>query len=310
MTHVKDPATEDRSMPPTPCNVIGLQPSPARPQGLPPAAEHQANMQALGFLQQWYACMDQGPAARAQLPIRPETIACFQKGAPDRFVGQQPIVQAASRCHQGQNRDLSGLTTHIFGGAHMLCLVCGDMVTAASQPSGLKHRFADFFMISAEGGPHVKNMVMREIDEDMGAPPAGAQPPTDPRFAQADGLGGQFLPAFYGMLDDPAKRPGIQGLLKDATVMTMGKDMFKGAQHIAHKLHYFPPLVNAQARKVEGFDAQPSPAGGVFLFAHGELMLQGESHTQRFIDLFHLMPEGQNWWITNVIFQFHGGGTQ
>lgn len=298
-------------MPPTPCNVIGMPPSPARPQGVPPSAEFQAGQQATGFLQGWYGVMDQGPAARAGLPLRPDSIACFQKGAADRFVGQQTIVQGASRCHQGQQRDLSGLTTHIFGGSHMLCVVCGDMVTQASAAQQLKFRFADFFLISNDAqGPHVKNAVMREIDEDMGPAPAGAQNPQDPRFAQGDGLGGQFLPAFYGMLDDPAKRPGIGSLLKEQSVMTMGKDMFKGVVHISHKLHYFPPLANPQARKVEGFEAQPSPAGGVFLFAHGELMLQGEQHTQRFIDVFHLMPEGQNWWITNVIFQFHGGGSQ
>lgn len=297
MAHTKDPNTFDKSMAPPPCKIEGT-------------AEHQAIQQAGGFLTTWYQCMDAGPQARGGLPVRPDTIGCFQKGASDRFVGQA-ISQAVQRSHQGQQRDLSGLSVHIFGGSHMLCLVCGDMLTAASAAQQTKFRFADFFLISSDAqGPHVKNFVMREIDEDMGPPPPGAQNPQDPKFAQCDALGQQFLPAFYRMLDDPAGRQGIAQFVRDQTVLTVGNDMFKGSVHIAHKLHYFPPLISAQARKVEGIEAMPSPANGVFLFVHGELQMSGEVHTQRFIDVFHLMPEGQNWWITNLIFKFHGGGSQ
>eukprot|EP01062_Namystynia_karyoxenos_P019431 TRINITY_DN17323_c0_g1_i1.p2 TRINITY_DN17323_c0_g1~~TRINITY_DN17323_c0_g1_i1.p2 ORF type:complete len:298 (+),score=122.05 TRINITY_DN17323_c0_g1_i1:96-989(+) len=297
MTHPVDPSQMDKSQPPPPCRMKDTP-------------DEQAVHQAKAFLQSFYGAMDApGGAQRAAIPLRPDTVASFQKGPADRFVGQQQIVQVLQRCHQGQNRDLSGLSVHIFGGSHMLCLVNGDMQTQASAALGLRHRFADFFLLSSDAqGAHVKNMVLREIDEDQGpAPPSNA---TDPKFAQGDQLGQQFLPAFYGMLDDPAKRQGINALIKDQTCMNVGPDMFKGTQHIAHKLHYFPLLNSPQARQIDGVDTQPSPAGGYFLFVHGEFQMQGEVHTQRFIDLFHLMPEGGSWWITNLMLKMHGGGTR
>eukprot|EP01065_Artemidia_motanka_P000572 TRINITY_DN10268_c0_g1_i1.p1 TRINITY_DN10268_c0_g1~~TRINITY_DN10268_c0_g1_i1.p1 ORF type:complete len:297 (+),score=116.47 TRINITY_DN10268_c0_g1_i1:84-974(+) len=285
----------DRSMAPPPCK-IEQQP------------EQMALQQADAKIREFYGMMDNPQTrAAAQGMLRGDTVGSFQKGPTDRFSGAA-LLQNLQRCHQGQQRDMSGLSVQIFGGTGMFCLLCGDMMTASSAATGVRARFADFFLMASDAqGPHFRNMVMREIDEDMGAPSAGAV--QDQNLAQADQIAAQFIQSFYAMLDDPARRPELAALVKEQTALTVGKDLFKGTQHIAHKLHYMPVLNGPGCRKPEGLDVQLSPAGGLLIFSHGEMQLQGEVHSQRFIDAFHVVNEGGAWWITNMILKMHGGGS-
>eukprot|EP01059_Diplonema_ambulator_P034172 TRINITY_DN752_c0_g1_i1.p1 TRINITY_DN752_c0_g1~~TRINITY_DN752_c0_g1_i1.p1 ORF type:complete len:318 (+),score=98.88 TRINITY_DN752_c0_g1_i1:62-955(+) len=296
MTFPMDPATMDKSVPPPPLRLTGTP-------------EEQANNQAKSFIDNVYAAMDNG--AHASIPFRADSVVCFQKGAADRFQGPS-LLPRLQQMHKGEARDKSGLSVQIFPGNSMLVLLPGLMNTAEAQKQSaamgvsIRHRFADMFLICSDSqGPHVKAAVFREIDEDCGPAPAGAV--TGEGFTKADQVAQQFIPYFYQNLDDPAKRGALTGLFKDVSYLTVGQDLFKGPQHIAHKIHYFPQLINAAARKIEGADAIPSPVGGFFVFAHGICQLAGEERQQRFIDLFHLMPEGSNFWVSNLLMKMHGG---
>eukprot|EP01063_Lacrimia_lanifica_P022458 TRINITY_DN30040_c0_g1_i1.p1 TRINITY_DN30040_c0_g1~~TRINITY_DN30040_c0_g1_i1.p1 ORF type:complete len:303 (+),score=137.17 TRINITY_DN30040_c0_g1_i1:47-955(+) len=296
MAYVKELDQMDPAVPPPPCRL-----DPRLDAALP---EFQAHEMAKGFMQQVYAAVDAGAAA--QLPFRPDTVFCFQKGEADRFQGQA-LLPRLQQLHKVQARDLggaaaSGLTTQVFPGNSVLVLATGDFNTEASvaksQREGyqLKHRFADFFMIgNDQGGPHLKCGVMREIDEDIGAPPAGKA--TGELFMKADQVTQKFMPFFYQQLDDQSKRAGLNSLFKDMSYLTVGTDLFKGQRHIAHKMHYLPPL--ARPRTVAGCDAIPSPAGGFFVYAHGTMLLAGQEHEVPFVDVFHLMPEGSSFWVSN-----------
>eukprot|EP00659_Diplonema_papillatum_P001313 gene1313-2023_t len=163
----------------------------------------------------------------------------------------------------------------------------------------IRHRFADFFLVSSDQSPFVASAVFRELDEDCGAPPPGAV--QDPAVMKADEVAQQFVQFFYSNLDDPSKRGALSALFKDVSYLTVGQDLFKAKFHIEHKLHFFPRLVSPAARKIEGVDAMPSAAGGYFVYVHGIIHLDGEEKQQRFIDVFHLMPEGNAFWISNMI---------
>eukprot|EP01064_Diplonema_japonicum_P006145 TRINITY_DN1407_c0_g2_i1.p1 TRINITY_DN1407_c0_g2~~TRINITY_DN1407_c0_g2_i1.p1 ORF type:complete len:299 (+),score=62.65 TRINITY_DN1407_c0_g2_i1:48-944(+) len=297
MTHTVDPATMDKSVPPPPCVIAGTP-------------VEQATAQAKGFIDNVYHAMDSN--MHSSIPFRADSIACFQKGAADRYQGQS-LMARLQMMHPCKSRDKSGMSVQIFPGNSMLVLVAGLSSTVAAEQqsqtlqTSILHRFADVFLICSDPqGPHIKAAVFREIDEDCGAPTAGAV--QGDLFTKADTVAQQFAPFFYGSLDDPAKRGGLTSMFKGESYVTIGQDLFKGTQHIAHKMHYMPQLINPTARKIEGIDAIPSPAsGGFFLFIHGACQLAGEDRQQRFVDLFHLVPEGSNFWISNLIMKVHGG---
>ena len=172
------------------------------------------------------------------------------------------------------------------------------------QQLGLRHRTADFFFIATDAeGQHLRSAIFHEIDEDCGPAPPGAV--QNAQVQQGDQLAAQFVPYFYKNLDDGTQRGNLNALFREPSCLTVGNDLFKGAQHIAHKVHYLPPLVNAAARKIEGQQVIPSPAGGFFVFTHGVMQLGGEERHQRFVDLFHLLPEGGSFWVCVAVAELH-----
>ena len=164
----------------------------------------------------------------------------------------------------------------------------------------IPHRTADMFLLVNQDGLYVRNAVFRELDEDCG--PAGQGAAQGPEFAKADEMAKNFVGAFYPSLDNAATRGQLSALYKDVSCLTVGQDLFKGSQHIAHKTHYLPQLVASNARAIEGVDAMPSPAGGYFIYVHGILQLAGEERKSRFIDVFHILPEGASFWVCYFMF--------
>eukprot|EP01060_Flectonema_neradi_P017759 TRINITY_DN2459_c7_g1_i1.p1 TRINITY_DN2459_c7_g1~~TRINITY_DN2459_c7_g1_i1.p1 ORF type:complete len:294 (+),score=50.18 TRINITY_DN2459_c7_g1_i1:42-923(+) len=292
MTHPCPLDKMDPSMPPPPCKMEG-------------STEEKILSALKGFIGNVYGAMDSG--AHEQIPFSPDCVAVFQKGESDRFQGGS-LIPRMKMLHKGQDRDFSMLSVQAFGNS-MIGLVCGNYRTAASEVKAqqqqlpITHRFADFFVLSQE--QKLSSIVLREVDEDCGAPPSGAV--SGGVFAQGDAVAKQFTPFFYSQLDDPSKRGGLNSMFREQSCVSVGTHLFKGAQHIAHKIHYMPKLINAGARQIQQIDTLPSPANGFFLFIAGICQLEGEEKQQRFFDVVHLMPEGNNFWITNLMMQMAGG---
>eukprot|EP01061_Rhynchopus_euleeides_P003294 TRINITY_DN12565_c0_g1_i1.p2 TRINITY_DN12565_c0_g1~~TRINITY_DN12565_c0_g1_i1.p2 ORF type:complete len:295 (+),score=121.85 TRINITY_DN12565_c0_g1_i1:58-942(+) len=268
--------------------------------------EEQATNMARGFVQSVYGAMDGGQ--HAQIPFRGESVACFQKGASDRFKGPS-LLGRLQQMHKGSDRDLSGLSVQIFPGNSMFVVVNGTMNTQASTVKSqqmqmqIPFRFADMFLLcSDQSGQFVRAAVFREIDEDCGPAPQGAA--SGPEFQQADQMAQQVVTQFYQFLDNPDQRQNLTQLFREQSCLTVGQDLFKGSQHIAHKVHYLPKV---SKRELQGMDVIPSPANGMFVYVYGTMTLMGEERPSTFIDVFHLMPEGGSCWVTNMFMKVHGG---
>lgn len=78
----------------------------------------------------------------------------------------------------------------------------------------------------------------------------------------------------------------------------------QGARNIVEKLVSLG-FTKVQHR-ISTFDAQPgSPNGDVLVMVTGELLIDEEQNSQRYSQVFHLIPEGNSYYVFNDIFRLN-----
>lgn len=87
-------------------------------------------------------------------------------------------------------------------------------------------------------------------------------------------------------------------------MLTFETSQLQGAGSIVEKLVSlgFKKVVH----KITTLDAQPaSPNGDILVMVTGELLIDDESNPQRYSQCFHLVPEGNSFFVFNDIFRLN-----
>ncbi|KAH9598429.1 Nuclear transport factor 2 [Trypanosoma melophagium] len=119
-------------------------------------------------------------------------------------------------------------------------------------------------------------------------------------------IGTGFVRQYYEFFS--TNRAQLAGVYRPNSLMTWLGEQLQGGEAIMAR---FATLGFDEAQfKPEDIDCHPSVSGGVLVVVNGEVMLKGERHTLKFIDVFHLAQDGGQWYISNQIFRILGGGGQ
>ncbi|KAF8533267.1 hypothetical protein BDD12DRAFT_899765 [Trichophaea hybrida] len=114
----------------------------------------------------------------------------------------------------------------------------------------------------------------------------------------------KFLEIFYAQNlfgADASTRPGLSIFYRENSLLTFEEQKFTGVQAITEKYVGLPQMRYQCASR----DVQPSaPDGSVLIYIIGQIMYEGTDHPQTFSQVFHLVPEGGQWYILNDIFRF------
>lgn len=88
-------------------------------------------------------------------------------------------------------------------------------------------------------------------------------------------------------------------------MLTFESAQFQGTESILTKLVELP-FQNVQ-HKVETFDVQPASAGGsdLLVMATGALIVDGSEQPLKFSQVFHLVPDGNSYYVLNDIFRLN-----
>lgn len=90
-------------------------------------------------------------------------------------------------------------------------------------------------------------------------------------------------------------------------MLSFENSQLQGTAAIVEKLKELP--FTKVAHRISTLDAQPSSpsGGGVIVMVTGELLIDEEQNTQRYSQVFHLMPEGGSFYVFNDIFRLNWG---
>ncbi|ANB13558.1 Ntf2p [Sugiyamaella lignohabitans] len=89
-------------------------------------------------------------------------------------------------------------------------------------------------------------------------------------------------------------------------MLTFETTQVQGVKAIIEKLTSLP--FQKVLHNISSLDAQPaSPNGDVIVMVTGALIVDDESTTQRYSQVFHLIPEGGSYFVFNDIFRLNYG---
>lgn len=87
-------------------------------------------------------------------------------------------------------------------------------------------------------------------------------------------------------------------------MLTFESSQLQGAKDIVEKLVGLG--FTKVTHRISTLDAQPaSPAGDVLVMVTGELLIDEEQNAQRYSQVFHLIPEGNSYYVFNDIFRLN-----
>lgn len=121
---------------------------------------------------------------------------------------------------------------------------------------------------------------------------------TDP-----EAVGKAFLQYYYSLFE--SNRAGLANLYQDQSMLTFEGSKHQGPQAILQKLNTLP----FKQCKVTpaSMDFQPSVSGGIIVFVTGHILAEGETNQLKFSQVFHLMPVGGSFVVTNDLFRLNYG---
>ena len=115
-------------------------------------------------------------------------------------------------------------------------------------------------------------------------------------------LAQQFTEFYYNQFD--TDRTQLGNLYREQSMLTFETTQLQGAKDIVEKLVSLP--FQKVAHRISTLDAQPaSPNNDVLVMITGELLIDDEQNPQRFSQVFHLMPEGNSYYVFNDIFRLN-----
>lgn len=115
-------------------------------------------------------------------------------------------------------------------------------------------------------------------------------------------LSQQFCDFYYQQFD--SDRAQLGNLYRDHSMLTFESAQLQGAQQIIEKLVSLP--FAKVAHRISTLDAQPaSENGDVLVMVTGELLIDEEQNSQRYSQVFHLMPENGSYYVLNDIFRLN-----
>ncbi|CAR24332.1 Nuclear transport factor 2 [Lachancea thermotolerans] len=115
-------------------------------------------------------------------------------------------------------------------------------------------------------------------------------------------LAQQFTEFYYNQFD--TDRTQLGNLYREQSMLTFETTQLQGAKDIVEKLVSLP--FQKVAHRISTLDAQPaSPNNDVLVMITGELLIDEEQNPQRFSQVFHLMPEGNSYYVFNDIFRLN-----
>ncbi|SCU84128.1 LAME_0F08548g1_1 [Lachancea meyersii CBS 8951] len=115
-------------------------------------------------------------------------------------------------------------------------------------------------------------------------------------------LAQQFTEFYYNQFD--TDRTQLGNLYREQSMLTFETTQLQGAKDIVEKLVSLP--FQKVGHRISTLDAQPaSPNGDVLVMITGDLLIDEEQNAQRFSQVFHLMPEGNSYYVFNDIFRLN-----
>ncbi|GBF95255.1 nuclear transport factor [Raphidocelis subcapitata] len=116
-------------------------------------------------------------------------------------------------------------------------------------------------------------------------------------------VGKAFLEYYYNLFG--SNRAALSSLYQDQSMFTFEGNKCQGAAAITAKLTSLP--FNQCKITPGSMDFQPSISGGILVFVTGHVQAEGESNALKFSQVFHLMPVGTSFVVTNDMFRLNYG---
>ncbi|RKP26141.1 hypothetical protein SYNPS1DRAFT_22032 [Syncephalis pseudoplumigaleata] len=112
-----------------------------------------------------------------------------------------------------------------------------------------------------------------------------------------------FTQFYYNTFD--ANRAQLTPLYRDHSMLTFEGAPLQGVAPIVEKLTNLP--FQKVQHKVTTMDAQPAdPQGnGIIVMVTGQLMIDDNEHPQPFSQTFHLIRDGDSYYVFNDIFRLN-----
>ncbi|KAF8191439.1 hypothetical protein K438DRAFT_1830511 [Mycena galopus ATCC 62051] len=124
-------------------------------------------------------------------------------------------------------------------------------------------------------------------------------------MADPNSVAHQFVKIYYETFD--SNRAGLEQLYRDTSMLTFEGAQILGAKAIVGKLTdlSFQKVLH----KVITQDAQPSSpdVASILVSVTGQLLVDDSEHPLAFSQIFHLIPEGQTYYVFNDIFRLNVG---
>eukprot|EP01004_Peranema_trichophorum_P000583 NODE_10646_length_500_cov_85.198939_g9995_i0.p1 GENE.NODE_10646_length_500_cov_85.198939_g9995_i0~~NODE_10646_length_500_cov_85.198939_g9995_i0.p1 ORF type:complete len:121 (-),score=12.31 NODE_10646_length_500_cov_85.198939_g9995_i0:80-442(-) len=115
-------------------------------------------------------------------------------------------------------------------------------------------------------------------------------------------VGEAFVQHYYNTFD--TNRAALVSLYRDQSLMTFEGTQVQGQQKIMEK---FGSLTFQTVKhECQTIDCQPSITGGVMVMVAGLLKTDNDP-PHRFSQMFHLVAEGSNFWVSNDVFRLNYG---
>jgi len=88
-------------------------------------------------------------------------------------------------------------------------------------------------------------------------------------------------------------------------MLTFEGEQFQGVQSVMAKIVGLP--FQKVAHKISTLDTQPTTGGAAIVMVTGELLIEEQEHPQRYSQVFHLVPDGDSFFVLNDVFRLNYG---
>ncbi|KAI8909633.1 hypothetical protein EDD86DRAFT_205912 [Gorgonomyces haynaldii] len=115
-----------------------------------------------------------------------------------------------------------------------------------------------------------------------------------------------FVDFYYNTFD--RNRSDLSPLYKDHSTLSFEGQHFQGTQAIIEKLTALPfQKVAHQVVTVDSQFSTPQVPGPILVTVTGRLLVDEETNPMNFTQTFHLVPEGNTFYVYNDIFRLNYG---